>query len=90
MAAKTDLHMHTIHSDGILSVTELLDHCAQRGLSTISITDHDSVEAFPEAIEKGSAMGIEVIVGVELSAWPDSWVSWTMTWADEQARTSYG
>jgi 3',5'-nucleoside bisphosphate phosphatase len=68
MAAKADLHMHTIHSDGILSVGDLLDQCAKRGLSTISITDHDSVEAFPEAIEKGSAMGIEVIVGVELSA----------------------
>lgn len=60
--------MHTTHSDGGLSVVALLERCAQRGLSTISITDHDSVEAFPEAIDIGNAMGIEVIVGVELSA----------------------
>lgn len=68
MTAKADLHMHTVHSDGVLTVPQLLEECAKRGLSTISITDHDSVEAFPEAIDKGSALGIEVIVGVELSA----------------------
>ncbi|MGE5316290.1 MAG: PHP domain-containing protein [Acidobacteriota bacterium] len=68
MTAKADLHMHTVHSDGILTVAQLLDECARRGLTTISITDHDSVEAFPEAIERGAALGIEVIVGVELSA----------------------
>jgi 3',5'-nucleoside bisphosphate phosphatase len=68
MTAKADLHMHTVHSDGILTVSQLLNECAKRSLTTISITDHDSVEAFPEAIETGSALGIEVIVGVELSA----------------------
>lgn len=60
--------MHTVHSDGILTVPELLQECIRRNLTTISITDHDSVEAFPEAIERGTALGLEVIVGVELSA----------------------
>jgi len=38
------------------------------GLSTISITDHDSVNALDEAIALGRQEGIEVIPGTELSA----------------------
>jgi predicted metal-dependent phosphoesterase TrpH len=68
---KADLHMHTTHSDGLFSPYELIKKCKQRGLSVISITDHDSVAAFPDAIEYGKEFGIEVIPGVELSALVD-------------------
>jgi predicted metal-dependent phosphoesterase TrpH len=68
---KADLHMHTTFSDGVFSPYELIKKCKQKGLSIISITDHDSVAAFPDAIEYGKEFGVEVIPGVELSALVD-------------------
>jgi predicted metal-dependent phosphoesterase TrpH len=68
---KADLHTHTTFSDGVFSPYELIKKCKQKGLSIISITDHDSVEAFPDAIAYGKEFGVEVIPGVELSALVD-------------------
>lgn len=68
MGLKADLHMHTNFSDGELSPNELLALCVRKGLSIISITDHDSVSAFPDAAAQGKKLGLEVIAGVELSA----------------------
>ena len=71
---EVDLHLHTTHSDGRLSPTELVRMCGERGLRVISITDHDSTDAMPEALE--AARGFEdltVIPGIELSTdAPDS------------------
>ena len=41
-----DLHLHTNHSDGTDTVTELLEKAEQLKLEIISITDHDTVEAY--------------------------------------------
>ncbi len=68
MSALADLHMHTTCSDGALSPCELLQRINNVGIGTISITDHDSVEAVDEAIALGKELGIEVIPGVELSS----------------------
>ena len=68
MGAKADLHMHTICSDGALSPYELIKKTKAEDLSIVSITDHDSVAAIPDAIEFGKEFGVEVISGVELSA----------------------
>ena len=68
MGAKADLHMHTICSDGALSPYELVKKVKAQGLSVVSITDHDSVAAIPDALEFGKEFGVEVISGVELSA----------------------
>lgn len=35
-----DLHLHTNRSDGVLSLSELVDHFGQRGFGAIAITDH--------------------------------------------------
>jgi 3',5'-nucleoside bisphosphate phosphatase len=64
---RADLHLHTIHSDGALTASELLKRVHNAGISIISITDHDNVGALDEAIEVGKSFGIEVIPGVELS-----------------------
>ena len=64
---KVDLHTHTNKSDGALSPSELVLKAKKGGLSTISITDHDSVNALDEAIEVGKDIGVNVIPGVELS-----------------------
>lgn len=64
---KVDLHLHTNHSDGYHSSVEVVDKAIWRGLEIIAITDHDEVSALPLAMEYGSAKGIEVLPGVELS-----------------------
>lgn len=63
---KIDMHTHTIHSDGVLSVFELLTLAKKKGLSGISITDHNSVEGLNEAVELSKKIGIEIISGIEL------------------------
>lgn len=68
MDGKADLHMHTTHSDGVFSTSELVRKASEAGLTTISITDHDNVSGVDEAIDAGRGYNIEVIPGVELSA----------------------
>jgi len=68
MAVKVDLHTHTYYSDGALSPTELILRAKELGIGILSITDHDSIDAFPQALTAGEDAGIEIIPGVELSA----------------------
>lgn len=62
-----DLHMHSTKSDGNLRPDELVKVASQKGISVISITDHDSIEGIKIAVETGKTCGIEVIPGIELS-----------------------
>lgn len=50
-----DLHLHTNHSDGIDSVEELLENAERQKIEIISITDHNSVDAYYE-LEKNPEM----------------------------------
>ncbi len=68
MVGKADLHMHTIHSDGMLTTRELMERAKNVGLTTISITDHDNTSAIDEALRLSAEYDIEVIAGLELSA----------------------
>ena len=68
MNTRADLHTHTTKSDGAHTPHELVLKAKSVGLSIISITDHDSINALDEAIVLGSELGIEVITGTELSA----------------------
>ena len=63
-----DLHIHTNLSDGALSSKEIIDESSKIGLKTISITDHDTIEAYDkEIIEYARNKGINLIPGVEIS-----------------------
>lgn len=64
---KADLHIHTKASDGVLSVPELLDKVVEKGLKTVSITDHDTIDGYLEAQKPAADFGIELIPGVELT-----------------------
>lgn len=66
---KCDLHIHTTHSDGSMSVGEVLDLAKYNGLECIAITDHDIVSGIEEAIEYGKQIGVKVIPGIEFSAY---------------------
>jgi predicted metal-dependent phosphoesterase TrpH len=65
---KIDLQVHTkTGSDGLLPVEEVLAEAKKRGIEVLSITDHDSIEAQPRAIELARNYGITYITGVELN-----------------------
>lgn len=65
---RCDLHMHTVHSDGTLTPTELIELAKRQGLSCVALTDHDTLSGVEEAQNAGRRAGIEVIAGVEISA----------------------
>jgi 3',5'-nucleoside bisphosphate phosphatase len=63
-----DLHTHSTASDGLLAPQELVEEAARRGLTTIALTDHDTVRGVDEAVAAGERLGVEVIPGVELGS----------------------
>lgn len=62
-----DLHIHTKYSDGECSVREIFEMAHKKNLRAISITDHDSMGAYPEALLLSEEFGIELVTGIELS-----------------------
>lgn len=64
---KADLHIHSLHSDGSLSVEEIIVKAKENGLSALSITDHDCIDAYPEAFEIAKKYDMRIIVGCEFS-----------------------
>lgn len=64
---KADLHIHTTESDGRLAPGEVASLAAEQGLEVISITDHDTIKAYPEAKRAGAELGLEVLPGIELT-----------------------
>jgi len=63
-----DLHIHTYFSDGTSSPQEVVDEAVKSGLSSVSITDHDTIEAIAPAQTAARAVNLEVIAGIELSS----------------------
>lgn len=64
-----DLHCHSKMSDGSMGIDEILATAKRRGVAAISITDHDAVASATRACIIGKRLGLEVIHGVELSAY---------------------
>ncbi len=65
---KADLHTHTHFSDGYHTPEELIQRANAAGLTHLSITDHDNVDAIEEAIQTASRYDIELVPGCEISA----------------------
>ena len=61
-----DLHTHTNFSDGTDTPTELINKALAAGITTIGLTDHDSIGGWQEAT---SALrgGISLVPGAEIS-----------------------
>ena len=65
---EVDLHLHTTASDGTLTPTQLVHLCAERGLRVICISDHDTTNGLPEALQAAAAYPhLTIIPGIELS-----------------------
>ncbi|HEY7432546.1 MAG TPA: CehA/McbA family metallohydrolase [Streptosporangiaceae bacterium] len=62
-----DLHTHTVHSDGVLTVFELAHLAARQGLDFLAITDHNTVSHFAELPAASARYGITLIPGQEVT-----------------------
>ena len=62
-----DLHTHSTASDGTFSPADLAAEAHKAGLSLFALTDHDTVAGVAEAQQAGSALGIRVLPGIEIS-----------------------
>lgn len=62
-----DLHMHSTASDGALPPAELVTLCAERGLTHMALTDHDSMDGIAEAADAAQHAGLCLIPGCEVS-----------------------
>ncbi|WP_353634875.1 PHP domain-containing protein [Halobacterium sp. NMX12-1] len=60
-----DLHVHTQHSDGTLTLDEVPAAAREAGVSAVAVTDHDRVHpGFRAPVEERG--GVEVVAGIEL------------------------
>jgi predicted metal-dependent phosphoesterase TrpH len=66
-SARMDLHCHSTSSDGRLSPTALVQRAAARGLDLLAITDHDTLEGVPEALDAAASLPLTIVPGAELS-----------------------
>lgn len=68
MSTSIDLHMHSTFSDGSLSPEQIIDKAKQNGVKMLSITDHDTLQAYSkELFDFATKKGITLIPGVEIS-----------------------
>lgn len=65
---RADLHCHSTCSDGTLTPAEIVRLAFSKGLSGLSITDHDTISAYAEAIPEAKKHNLPLITGVEFSA----------------------
>lgn len=62
-----DLHTHSNASDGSYAPRDLVKLAAESGVTTLALTDHDTVSGVAEALDAGKEFGVTVIKGVEIS-----------------------
>lgn len=63
----SDLHCHTKISDGSMGIDDLIAMAKRRGITTLSVTDHDTTAGATRAVIIGKRQGLNIIHGVEFS-----------------------
>ena len=80
-----DFHTHSHYSDGVLSPERLVARADERGVSVLSLTDHDTTAGLGEARSACEVAGICFVPGVELSAtWRNQTIHLVGLQIDEQ------
>lgn len=64
----SDLHLHSLCSDGTEPPAAVMQSAHRHGLRTLAITDHDTTAGWAEAAEASSSLGMTLLPGMELSA----------------------
>ncbi|UCE43276.1 MAG: PHP domain-containing protein [Candidatus Aminicenantes bacterium] len=68
MPSPIDLHIHSSKSsDGDFSPFHIVQLAKEKKMKAISITDHDTVAAYPETLRYGKEAGVEIIPSMELT-----------------------
>jgi hypothetical protein len=62
-----DLHSHTVHSDGAMTVPELACLAVSRGLDFVAVTDHNTISHQAELPAAAARYGITLIPGQEVT-----------------------
>ncbi len=62
-----DLHTHTVHSDGVMTVPELARFAVGRGLDFLAITDHNTISHHAELPAAAKEHGIILVPGQEVT-----------------------
>jgi len=63
-----DLHLHSHYSDGTFTPEEIVARAKTQGLGAIALTDHDTVEGCEGVASECAKVGIEFVVGTELTS----------------------
>lgn len=63
-----DLHTHSVYSDGTYTPEELVSYAQKKGLSAMSLTDHDTIDGLEEARKQAEILDICFINGVEINS----------------------
>lgn len=63
---KVDTHIHSLYSDGIYTIEEILDMLLKRNVEVFSITDHDTVDGIKEVKRIGYAP-MTFVSGIEFT-----------------------
>ena len=67
--SRVDLHTHTRRSDGVLDPASLVAAAAVAGVTTLAITDHDTLAGYREIVAADAVPeGMTLIPGVEINA----------------------
>lgn len=66
-----DLHTHTTASDGRCTPADLVSRAHERGVTTLSVTDHDTVAGCAAAARACDAAGIIFVPGIEITGIAD-------------------
>lgn len=64
----SDLHLHSLQSDGTERPADVMAAAHRAGLRTAALTDHDTTSGWAEAAEAATSLGMTFIPGMELSA----------------------
>ena len=67
MTPYANLHLHSTHSDGVYTPTELVAIAKQEGYRALALTDHDTVTGCPEMKVACEKEGLEFLFGAEFS-----------------------
>ena len=64
---KSEIHMHSIYSDGEFSPAQLIDIAQKNDVTLLSLTDHDTFSGIPGFLKSAEGTGIEAFPGIEIT-----------------------
>ena len=64
---KSEIHMHSIFSDGEFSPADLIDIAQKNDVTILSLTDHDTFDGIPDFLNAAEGTGIEAFPGIEIT-----------------------